>query len=177
MENIYFRKSWFKTLRRYEPEMVVEFMNGLEDFLLGNPVEIKNDRVLDLWEQVEPLLLNDKVKYQNVVERNKENGKKGGRPKTQPVKPETQKTHSVILETQENPKKPKEKEKEKEKENEREKENEILKENISPVIENLTHTHARILDKLTPEELKNAEMEVDKLFQKKILETYETKKL
>lgn len=45
-------------------------------------------------------------KYQRIVERNRENGKLGGRPKKDNDSEETQKTQSVILETQENPKEP-----------------------------------------------------------------------
>lgn len=45
-------------------------------------------------------------KYQRIVERNRENGKLGGRPKKDNDLEETQKNQSVILETQENPKKP-----------------------------------------------------------------------
>jgi hypothetical protein len=81
MNTIVFRQSWFKTLKRYTPEMVVEFMNALDDFSKSNPINITNDRVMDLWEQVEPLLESDKEKYDNKVVANRENGKKGGRPK------------------------------------------------------------------------------------------------
>ena len=44
---------------------------------------------------------DNEEKYKRICERNKQNGLLGGRPKN-----ETQKTQSVILETQENPKKP-----------------------------------------------------------------------
>jgi hypothetical protein len=104
MNTIVFRQSWFKTLKRYTPEMVVEFMNALDDFSKSNPINITNDRVMDLWEQVEPLLESDKEKYDNKVVANRENGKKGGRPKktehnlkqpteTQVVLEKTQITH------------------------------------------------------------------------------------
>lgn len=45
-------------------------------------------------------------KYQRIIERNRENGKNGGRPKKNEDLEETQKTQSDILETQGNPKKP-----------------------------------------------------------------------
>jgi len=79
--NIIFRASWFKTLKRYTPEMVVEFLNALESYSNNEPVEIHNDRVIDLWEQAEPLLDSDNQKYLKRVETNRQNGKKGGAPK------------------------------------------------------------------------------------------------
>ena len=81
MKTVVFRQSWFKTFNRWKPEMVVEFINALESFMNDEEVVITNDRVLDLWEQAEPLLITDKEKYNKVVERNRENGKKGGAPK------------------------------------------------------------------------------------------------
>lgn len=78
--NIVFRSSWFKTLKRYTPEMVVEFLNALESYSNNEPVEIHNDRVMDLWEQAEPLLDSDNQKYLKRVEINRQNGKKGGAP-------------------------------------------------------------------------------------------------
>lgn len=52
---------------------------------------------------IKPTLDRNKEKYEKVVERNKQNGKKGGRPKTQsnPNNP------VVFFETQDNPEKPK----------------------------------------------------------------------
>ena len=52
--------------------------------------------------QIKQQFKRDLKKYQNVVDRNRNNGSKGGRP----PKEETQKTQSVILETQTNPKNP-----------------------------------------------------------------------
>ena len=110
MNTIVFRKSWFKTLERYSPAMVVEFINALNDFSKSNPINIKNDRVMDLWEQVIPLLESDKEKLNNKLSANRENGKKGGRPKTTQYNPQqpnlTHNNPMGLLETQPNPKNP-----------------------------------------------------------------------
>jgi len=121
MENIIFRKSWFRTLRRFKPEQTQQFLMGLYGFLEGNPVEITDDRVLDLWEQVEPLLLRDKDNYGRRVVASRENGKKGGRPKNLQEPTETQQDN---LGYEKNLQNLKEKEKEKEKDKEKDKDNE-----------------------------------------------------
>lgn len=116
MQNIIFRKSWLKTLNRWQPEQVLSFIKALDNFANDRPVEITDDRVMDLWDQVEPLLFNDLEKYISKVQTNKENGKKGGRPR----KPnETQHNPTGLLENpnkangiKNNPNNPKEKERE-----------------------------------------------------------------
>lgn len=117
MENVIFRKSWFKTLKRWEPGKVYEFICLLERFVDGKELNVP-ENMMDFWDQVEPLLKSDLSKYENVVERNRQNGKSGGRPK----KPTTTQENPLgILETQDNPKNLKEKEIEKEKEIDKEK--------------------------------------------------------
>jgi hypothetical protein len=129
MDNILFRKSWFKTLKRWEPQKVYDFICSLERFSQGEQVNISDDRLLDFWDQVEPLLISDKNRYETKVETNRENGKLGGRPKKDSNKTqenptvisETQENQTVNSETQPNPKNPKEKDKDKEKDKEKEK--------------------------------------------------------
>ena len=122
MENIIFRKSWFKTLRRWEPTKVYEFLLVLERFNEKKDLNLP-EYMLDFWDQVEPLLLSDSIKYENVVERNRENGKSGGRPKKPTV---TQENPLGFLETHDNPKNLKEKEKDIDKEKEIDKEIDIV---------------------------------------------------
>jgi hypothetical protein len=149
MENIIFRRSWFKTLSRWEPARVSQFIKLLEDYLKDKPIEITDGRILDLWDQVEPLLQSDRERYLSKCETNRENGKKGGRPKnpTEPTETQPNPTepsgfyneendtenpqNRSLVEDQNpekpnayfgNPKNPKEKEKDKEKDNENENE-------------------------------------------------------
>jgi hypothetical protein len=162
--------------------MVSEFIYALDDFIAGRDVCITSDRVLDLWEQVEPLVKSDLENYLNVVERNRINGRKGGRPKknnsetqkTQVVILETQKTQVVNLETQNN-----HKEKDKDKDNDNEKDNDIdnekkksIKKEISlhkiftPINEG-TKSASFLYEKLTDEERRLADKQIEELYNQK----------
>jgi hypothetical protein len=66
----------------------------------------------------------DDIKYQNVVERNKINGSKGGRPKTQ-------ENPLGYLETQENPRKPKKADSDSDSDSKNDNKNDIILNNIS----------------------------------------------
>ena len=166
MENIIFRKSWFRTLRRFKPEQTQQFLMGLFGFLEGNPIEITDDRVLDLWDQVEPLLLRDRENYGRRVVASRENGKKGGRPKNPQEPTETQ---QVILGYEKNLQNLKEKEKEKEKEKDKENEidnnissnKEVLVENEKTIF-NLVY-HSFIKGGFSPEEAKTNTIDAIKL--------------
>jgi hypothetical protein len=124
--NIVFRPSWFKTLQRWEPNMVYDFIMALNNYNNNLPVEITNERIQDLWEQVEPLLDSDRQKYKRRVEINIDNGKKGGAPKGNKNASKTTENNPNQPNTTENNQKQAKQaiEKEKEKENEMEKEKE-----------------------------------------------------
>jgi len=79
--NIVFRASWFKTLDRWSPELVKEFITVLDCYYHNRPIEITSDRVLDMWTNAQPLLDGDRERYTKRVEVNRENGKNGGAPK------------------------------------------------------------------------------------------------
>lgn len=83
------------------------------------PEFVGNERFI--WPTLREQINRDQAAYEKRVEQNKENGKKGGRPK----KEETKKTDGFS----EKPKKPKEKEKEKKKENKNNKNNKNEKDN------------------------------------------------
>ena len=71
-------------------------------FSYVNEIDIKSDIITDLvFEPIKQHLIRNRVKYDNIVKRNKENGKKGGRPKKNPKNP------LGTLVTQTNPSKPK----------------------------------------------------------------------
>lgn len=131
MDNIIFRKSWFKTLSRWNSEQKDQFITALGNILLDLPVNITDERVMDLWEQVLPLVESDMLRYSNKVKANQENGKLGGRPK----KPnETQDNPIGYSENPknpsgyfENPKNLKDKDKDKERDKDIDKDNNINK--------------------------------------------------
>jgi hypothetical protein len=118
--NIIFRASWFKTLDRWSPELVKEFIDTLHDYYNNIEINITNERVLDMWINAQPLLDGDRDRYNKRVEINRENGKKGGAPEgnknatkiTENNQEQPNTTEGLIKQ----PKQPKEKEKEKEKE-------------------------------------------------------------
>lgn len=100
--NIIFRASWFKTLNRWQPEMVVEFITALENYYNENPVEITNDRVLDLWEQAQPLLDADRVVYKKRKDAARANGSLGGAPKGNTNAKKTTENNPQVDKTTEN---------------------------------------------------------------------------
>lgn len=133
------RPSWLKTMKRFKPEQVYKLMMMLYDYSQDKPVEVDDERVMDLWDQIEPLLESDKLKYTNKVNANRENGKLGGRPKKPTVTQEnplglseTQNNPLGYKKTQPNPKNLKEKDIDKEKDKDKEKDNDInLSSNLS----------------------------------------------
>lgn len=94
------RPSWLKTMKRFKPEQVYKLMMMLYDYSQNKPVEVDDERIMDLWDQMEPLLESDKVKYSNKVNANRENGKLGGRPKKPTI---TQENPMGLSKTQNNP--------------------------------------------------------------------------
>ena len=98
MNNIILRPSWLKTLKRYTPDMVVEFLNVLDCYANDEPITITNERIMDLWEQVLPLLESDRDKYTHKASTSRTNGKLGGRPKKNNNPTEPTETQQVLIE-------------------------------------------------------------------------------
>jgi hypothetical protein len=124
MKNLMILGSWFEVLPRLTDEQAGKLFKGFGKWL-NNEEVIFDDAILQgFWFGIEGNLSNMEKKYESKVQANKENGKKGGRPKTQ----DNPNNPSGFLETQitqPNPKNLKEKEIEKEKEKEKDKYNEI----------------------------------------------------
>lgn len=95
-------------------EQVGKLFRAIKAFQSGEDVEpyLTEQIVRVVFIQFKGNMLRDNRKYDEICERNRENGKKGGRPKTQenPKNPvgfsKTQKTQVVFNETQKNPEKP-----------------------------------------------------------------------
>ena len=123
--NIIFRASWFKTLDRWSPELVKEFIDTLHDYYNNTEINITNERVLDMWINAQPLLDGDRDRYNKRVEINRANGKKGGAPEGNKNATKITEYNQEQPNTTEwfikQPKQPKEKEKEKDKEKDIEK--------------------------------------------------------
>lgn len=96
-------------------QQVACLFRGISDWRLGVQPVFNDPLIQGVWFGIEPNLLKLEQEYNRKVEANRNNGKLGGRPKTQ-VNPNNP---SGFLETQPNPNNLKEKEKDKDKEKER----------------------------------------------------------
>jgi len=89
-----FYTSWSSQLEVLSDKELRRFIENLISFHRGTEVNLKSKPDKLVWNGVLPaLILNDK-KYQEKVERNRENGKKGGRPKKEAA--ETEKPNGFI---------------------------------------------------------------------------------
>ena len=89
-----FYTSWSSQLEVLSDKELRRFIENLICFHRGTEVNLKSKPDKLVWNGVLPaLILNDK-KYQETVERNRENGKKGGRPKKEAA--ETEKPNGFI---------------------------------------------------------------------------------
>ena len=89
-----FYTSWSSQLEVLSDKELRRFIENLISFHRGTEVNLKSKPDKLVWNGVLPaLILNDK-KYQEKVERNRENGKKGGRPKKEAA--ETEKPNRFI---------------------------------------------------------------------------------
>ena len=128
MKGILIYKSYFDELTDFSDEQVGKFIRGINTYMETGNVSFDDPMLQGYWVGKKRDFDNMIENYQQKVEKNRENGKKGGRPpKTQnnPKNPdgylETQKTQMVLekpTETQHNPENLKESEKESEKDKE-----------------------------------------------------------
>ncbi|WP_137904832.1 DUF6291 domain-containing protein [Chryseobacterium sp. 2VB] len=132
--SVIFLKDWLFLITPMSAENQIVFWELFTNYEYGKDQECDNPIVSPTWNFVKKQLDNMKSSYkEKVVDRNRQNGLKGGRPsKSQKTQSEKQKPK----ETEQNPKNPvglietqktpKEKEKEKDKEKENENVNDIL---------------------------------------------------
>lgn len=117
--SFYLHNDMLNVLDKLTDEQAGKLFKAIRNYQYG--IEDELDLLLEItFMPFKNQFDRDNLKYQSVVERNKENGKKGGRPKkTQDNPKETQKNPKNPSGFLNNPEKPKEtlKEKEKEKDN------------------------------------------------------------
>ena len=111
-------QSHFDIFKKLEPHQVFQLINKIGDdkYQLSDPV------CVGIWLSMERDFKVQEENYLKVVERNRENGKKGGRPKTQ-TNPRNPMGYLGTQETQPNPENLKDKGKDKDKDKEKYKEN------------------------------------------------------
>lgn len=128
LKNVIIYDSWFELFDKLTEEQVGKFMMGISRWRKGEPLTCDDPLVLGILWNAEKQLQDMRTNYQKKVETNRENGKKGGRPKKKSNPTVTQdnpKNPMGYSKTQPNPQNLKEKEKEKEKDREIEKDKTI----------------------------------------------------
>jgi hypothetical protein len=134
---IVYKTHWeiFKTL---PDDKLKELMIQINNYVDGKEVVFEDLLLKTIWITLKFDWDKQVQKYENKVIANRENGKLGGRPKTEKTQmdiEETQKTQMVILETQPNPNNLKDKDKDREKAKDKAKAkagNTIPRENVKP---------------------------------------------
>jgi len=114
MKTVIILESLFDTFEDLTTEQVGEFVLQLNHWRKGEEVKFDDPLLQGLWFGVKFQYEEMKLKYENKCDTNKENGKKGGRPKKTEENPINPNGFSI---TQPNPKNLKEKEKDKDKDN------------------------------------------------------------
>tara|TARA_R110002153_G_scaffold272843_1_gene442216 strand:+ start:172 stop:660 length:489 start_codon:yes stop_codon:yes gene_type:complete len=118
LKNIIIYDSWFDIFDKLTEEQVGKFMMSISRWRQGKPLTCDDPLVLGVLWNAEKQLEDMRTNYIKKVESNRENGKKGGRPKkVNPTVTEVNPKNPMgYSKTQPNPQNLKEKEKEKEKE-------------------------------------------------------------
>jgi hypothetical protein len=147
MENktsFYLHNDMLNVLDKLTDEQAGKLFKAIKNYQHG--IEDELDLLLEItFMPFKNQFDRDMVKYQGVVERNKENGKKGGRPKkTQDNPKETQKNPKNPSGFLNNPEKPKETLKDKDKESDKENDsvNDIDDDTLINSVSTIIGTHA-----------------------------------
>ena len=120
LKHVLIYDSIFDIVDNLTEEQAGILFKGLSTWRKGETPIFKDPLIIGLWLGIKPNLDKLEENYNNTVERNRKNGSKGGRPKTQ----ENPNNPSGFLETHSNPENLKEKEKDKDKDKDKEKEKE-----------------------------------------------------
>jgi hypothetical protein len=100
-KGVLFYDNWLELLCEHlTPEQSVELIKLIRAEYKEEVYETSDSLVKSNWFLIKPQLQSNLEKYRNKCKTNAENGFKGGRPKTQSNPNETQRNHSVILQTQ-----------------------------------------------------------------------------
>lgn len=103
-DSFVFHREWYDAIKELDSNVRFE----IYDAIVAEAFELDTKQLSPLAQMamkfIRQRLNNDKVKYESICRRNSANGAKGGRPKKTQINPENP---VGILETQENPEKPK----------------------------------------------------------------------
>jgi len=122
LKNIIIYDSWFDIFDRLTEEQVGKFMMSISRWRQGKPLTCEDPLVLGILWNAEKQLEDMRTNYIKKVESNRENGKKGGRPKkVNPTITEVNPKNPMgYSKTQPNPQNLKERERESKKKREKE---------------------------------------------------------
>lgn len=95
-ESFVFYKSWWNAIKDLPNDVRLEILDGINEYALSGILPEFKPMAKLAFSFIKDDLDRSSTKYKNIVDRNRENGKNGGRPKTQ-------KNPMGILETQEKP--------------------------------------------------------------------------
>ena len=118
--NVIILGSVWDMLPKLTDGQISDLFRGIADWRLGNEPVFNDPVVQGIWFATEYHLIESVKKYQQQVEKNRQNGAKGGRPKKTQENPNNP---SGYLETQPNPQKHKDKDMNKDKDKTRHKNN------------------------------------------------------
>jgi hypothetical protein len=103
METFKFHISWFEVLKEYPDKVRLEVYEAVISHFLGTEKNVSSPESRALLLFILNDIKADEERLETLAKRNRENGKKGGRPKN-PTKPK--KPTGLLKETQNNPKNP-----------------------------------------------------------------------
>lgn len=96
-ESFIIYKGFYEPIKSLTDEQLGQLFRCIFNYHIEGIEPTINDSIYMAFQFFKNQFRLDEGKYQKVVERNKNNGSKGGRPKLNQEPNETQKTHSVIL--------------------------------------------------------------------------------
>lgn len=96
-ESFIIYKGYYEPIKSLTDEQLGQLFRCIFNYQIDGIEPTINDSIYMAFQFFKNQFRLDEDKYQKVIERNKNNGSKGGRPKLKQEPNETQKTHSVIL--------------------------------------------------------------------------------
>ncbi len=120
--NVIILGSVWDMIPKLTNEQIADLFRGIADWRLGNDPQFHDPMIQGLWLGLEPNFNQSIKKYEQRVEKNRQNGIKGGRPKKTEDNPnnpngflENPNNPNGFLETHDNPEKHKDKDKDRDK--------------------------------------------------------------
>lgn len=105
-ESFIFYRDWRDAVAAFEPAIRLELYEAVMAYAFGEPLPALSPAVQMAFNIVRQQLDRDASKYERIVERNRQNGARGGRPKKTQENPKNPMGYLETQKTQRNPKNP-----------------------------------------------------------------------